>query len=431
MDPYKELKNYIDKLEDQKVTGKDIKTLKHTIFEKIFGNEIFEIPEEDLEKLKNKFGLNNEDLKKFKGKYELSEEELENLKKQEVHDKHKNLISKYEISNDEFMKFKNNKNIPDLAIGAFKQLYGKVENPEFRKLERKNEIKKLENSLKDWKQIKYKAYKRAIICLIISSVAFVISVFLLFSYNSVIKSGITDIISAIYGVGSFSTLVSNLITLRSLYAEQILDNSDDKAKEKDISDDVIQKSIKCHPNSLYQKIDFVGAIQNNVHCLLTFQTILSIIMSVILFITSMITILYWVYGSNQFLTANFVLIGLSTIGVYESTGFVAYINLIIQSQVARMKKKLIKKYKKKKVVHEDMNKGVESGKKRDRVSDFEITTAIMSETGVDLTEIDANKENLKGGWEVKRIHIDDIEMYVITNNIIGGQTFNPAIQLLI
>lgn len=37
----------------------------------------------------------------------------------------------------------------------------------------------------------------------------------------------------------------------------------------------------------------------------------------------------------------------------------------------------------------------------------------------------------RGGWEVKRIHIDDIEMYVITNNIIGGQTFNPAIQLLI
>ncbi|CAG8708020.1 hypothetical protein C2G38_2055820 [Gigaspora rosea] len=522
MDPIQGLNNKIDKLKDKlkdKADEKELEGLKHMIYETIVGDEIFEIPNEGFEDLKKKHlkDEKDENIKKFKRKYEIFEEQLEKLNKREITVEPTDLIPKYEISNKEFMEFKKNKKMTEIEAAAFKQMYGKVENPEFKKLERKNEIKKLDKALKDWKKIKYKAYKRAIICLIISSVAFVISIFLLISYNSVVKSGITDIITAIYGVGSFSTLVSNLVTLRSLYVEKKSDKSDDKEEEMEISDNVIQNSLKNNPGSLYRKIDFVEAIQANVHSLLTFQTILSIIMSVILFITSIITILFWFYGSDHFLTANFVLIGLSIIGVYESTGFVVYISLIIQSQVARVKKKLIKKYRKKKYMdknkdakeQEDRNKDAEKeswcsnlfpcfrkkdkGKfeRSDRVSDFELTTAIMSSAGLDEYENDPSiyidnfrdikneiqekdvyfcetislkhfypsmEKNIaeqielfifmiffpvgfffgiifynehKRRCEVKRIDIDDIEMYIIDNNIMGGQIYDPAMPLLI
>ncbi|RIB29783.1 hypothetical protein C2G38_2027415 [Gigaspora rosea] len=129
MDPYQELNNEIDNLKD-KLTGNEIKTLKHTIYEKIV--EFME----EFENLKKR-EIKLDELTKLITKYEESNEEfmkeLEKLSKLETAVEPENLISKYEISNKEFMDFKNKKSISDIEVGAFKQMYGKIVNPEFKK----------------------------------------------------------------------------------------------------------------------------------------------------------------------------------------------------------------------------------------------------------------------------------------------------------
>ncbi|KAF0533989.1 hypothetical protein F8M41_010297 [Gigaspora margarita] len=205
-------------------------------------------------------------------------------------------------------------------------MYG-IYNIEHTKLDRKNEIVKLKKALNKWQNILNKAYIRSILCLVICSVILIVSIFLLILYQNVIASGITNVISAIYGAGSFSTLIANLKILYDLYIGSKSDKQDNKKEE--ISDDLVKKSLKNHPDSLYSKIKFLEAIGNNIRNLFTWQTILTIAMSVILFVTSIITALYWIYGSDKFQSANYILIVLSIIGLYESVGFMICINLVI------------------------------------------------------------------------------------------------------
>ncbi|CAG8700862.1 hypothetical protein C2G38_2154414 [Gigaspora rosea] len=491
-DELKKLKIPDDELKKLKrtyeISDEEIDKLKSLTY-KISVDEIFVIPDDELKKLK----LPDEEIKKFKRKYEIYEDELKKLKlKYTIPDEEiEKLKQKYELSDGELKKLKQDSKISDLEFTRFKQMYGIVEN-EFTQLERAREIKRLKQALNEWKKTQYKTYKHSILCLIISSVAFVISISLSISYQNVIKSGITIIISAMYGVGSFGTLIANLITLRDLYAEKALDMSDHK--EEEISDDIVKKSLKYHPSTLYPKIDFMEAIKNNVRYLLTWQTTLAIIISVILFIASVITVLSWLYGSVQFQTVNSILIILSIISLYESIGFMISINLIIHSRVKGIKKDIAEKYRNEE--DGEIENGVIGKNKKDFLTNLEVTINIMSKEKLldsDFTELneEARKKieiimyaikkaevyfyetislkhfypnqghtrtekiklcacllilmifspipvafgvvsyNDQRNLEARRISVDDTELYIITCAISGSNTYPLAVQSLI
>ncbi|CAG8746122.1 15271_t:CDS:1 [Dentiscutata erythropus] len=332
------------KLQKYELTNKDFEHLEQT----------YKTFDEELEKLIQSHKLSEDDLKKLESTHvipgekvdelKMPGEELKKLQKYELSNVELNKLKlKYEISDNELDTLKKKYTMPDGDFNKLKTTYG-VFDYEFMKLERMQELKKLKTALDEWKNTRYKAYSRSILCLIISSMGLVISIFLLVSYQSVIESGITNIVSGIYAAGSFSVMITNLKTLNDIYTGGKSDKSD--IKEEEISDDLIKKSLKNHPHSLYPKIFFVEAVRNNISYLLTVQTIIAIITSVILLITSIITILYWFYGSDEFQSANYALIVMSSIGLYESIGFVIGINLIIHSQTHKSNKNIIAKHEK-------------------------------------------------------------------------------------